>query len=159
MRSGEFTSPISQDPDTCMVSVVDAAVESRQTPQILTVLIHQSKTDQSGAGTHLYLGWTGNILCPVSAVLAYLAIRPPIPGPLFLFQNGTLLSRDWLVAHMREALYQLGIDAMNIIQATVFEFERQQQQQKLASTIPLFKHWEGGSQMHSQHISKHQLKM
>lgn len=113
MRSGEFTSPLSQDPDTCTLSVADVAIDSRQNPQILTILIRRSKTDQSGAGTHLYLGRTGNILCPVSAVLAYLAIRPPTPGPLFLFQDGTPLSRNRLVTHMRDALCQLGIDATN----------------------------------------------
>ena len=110
MRSGEFTSTAAQDPSECKLSVADVAVDSRQNPQVLSVLIRRSKTDQSGSGSHLYLGRTGNILCPVSAVLAYLAIRPPTPGPLFIFQDGTPLSRDRLVVHMRHSLSQLGAD-------------------------------------------------
>jgi integrase len=113
MRSGEFTSSLSQDPDACTLSVADVAIDSRHNPQVLTVLIRRSKTDQSGTGTHLYLGRTGTTLCPVSAVLAYLAIRPPTPGPLFVFQDGTPLSRDKLVSQLRDALSLLGIDAMN----------------------------------------------
>ena len=111
MRSGEFTNPPAQDPNECTLSVADVAIDSRQNPQVLTVLIRQSNTNQSGAGTHLYLGWTGSILCPVSAVLAHLAIRPPTPGPLFVFQDGTPLSRDRLISQTRDTLSQLGLDA------------------------------------------------
>ena len=113
MRSGEFTTSPSQDPDECALLVTDVAVDSRQDPQVLTVLLQRSKSDQFGAGTHLYLGRTGNTLCPVSALLAYLAIRPSTPGPLFVFQDGTPLSRRQLVLHLRDALSQIGIDVTN----------------------------------------------
>ena len=113
MRSGEFTTSPSQDPDECTLSVSDVAVNSRQDPQVLTISLRRSKTDPFGMGTHIYLGRTGNLLCPVSAVLAYLAVRPPTPGPLFLFQDGTPLSRSQLVSHLREALTQLGVDVTN----------------------------------------------
>ena len=57
------------------------------------------------------LGFFGfMILCPVSAVLAYLAVCPLIPGPLFIFQDGIHLSRDRLVTHMQDTLSQLGVD-------------------------------------------------
>ena len=110
MRSGEFTSSPLQDPNECTLSVADVAIDSRQNPQVLTILIRRSKTDQLGLGTRLYLGRTGNILCPVSAVLAYLAIRPSTPGPLFIFQDGTPLGRDRLVSQLRDTLSQLGVD-------------------------------------------------
>ena len=42
-----------------LLSVADVAMDSGQNPQILTVLIHRSKTDQSGTGSRLYLGRTG----------------------------------------------------------------------------------------------------
>ena len=44
-------------------------------------------------------------------VLSYLSRRPSTPGPLFIFTNGALLqTRAKLVAHVRQALAQAGID-------------------------------------------------
>ena len=60
---------------------------------------------------NLYLGRIGNTLCPVAAVLGYLAICPSTPGPLFHFQGGTPLSRTHLVTHVWDALSCAGIDA------------------------------------------------
>lgn len=56
------------------------------------------------------MGRTGTTLCPVSSVLAYLAIRPQTQGPLFIFENGAPLSKQVLVSHLRQALLQLGED-------------------------------------------------
>ena len=47
------------------------------------------------------VGRTDKALCPVSAVLAYMAVRGPGPGPLFQFQDGRFLTRARLV--MEEA--------------------------------------------------------
>ena len=49
----------------------------------------------------------------ISTVLAYLAVRSPNPGPLFVFQDGTPLSREQLIAHQRKALQQIGLDVAN----------------------------------------------
>lgn len=92
VRSGEFTSSFSPDPNECALSVSDVAIDSRQNSQVLTVLLHRRKTDQFETGNYLYLGQTNTALCPISAVLAYLAIHPSTPGPLFIFQDGTPLS-------------------------------------------------------------------
>ena len=103
LRSGKFTSP-SQDPNECILSVSDISIDSRRNPQVLTVFLHRSKTDQFGAGNYIYLGQTSTPLCPVEAVLAYLSIRPSTPGPLFIFHEGTPLSRTQLISHLRDAL-------------------------------------------------------
>lgn len=113
MRSGEFTTSRSHEADECTLLVTDVSVDSRQNPQVLTVLVRRSKSDQQGNGARLYLGRTGTIPCPVSAVLAYLAMRPSMPGPLFLFQDGTPLSRIKLVSHLKEALSRLGLSTAN----------------------------------------------
>ena len=107
MRAGEFTS-VSSTEDT--LSVADVSIDSRDNSRVLAVLLRRSKTDPIGAGVHLYLCRTGDILCPVTAMLGYLAIRPTSVGPLFLFEDGTPLSRPHLVTHMWEALSQAGID-------------------------------------------------
>ena len=51
-----------------------------------------------------------NILCPVSALLAYLTVRPPTPGPLFLLNSDNPLSRDTLVAIIRHTLSSAGLE-------------------------------------------------
>ena len=88
----------------------DVSVDSRENPRIVSVTIKQSKTDPFRQGTVIYLGCTGNILCPVAAVLAYLVRRGPQQGPLFLFSDGTPLSRQRLVAKLRQALSACGFD-------------------------------------------------
>ena len=108
MRSGEFTFSV---PYHDGLSVDDIAVDSHQDPQVMTIILRRSKTDPFSTGTRLYLGRTGNKLCPISAMLAYLAIRPPTAGPLFTFQDGTPLTRDQLVTHLRQALCQLNVNA------------------------------------------------
>ena len=80
---------------------------------MLSILLRRSKTDPFGTGTYLYIGRTGTVICPVSALLAYLAIRSPSPGPLFIFHDGTPLSRQQLIAHLRKALAGIGVDVAN----------------------------------------------
>ena len=109
MRAGEFTR-VSSTEDT--LSVGDVSVDSRDNPQVLAVFLRRSKTDPFGAGVHLYIGRTGDVLCPVTAVLGYLAIRPPSIGPLFLFEDGIPLSRTRLITHMRAALSQAGVNTV-----------------------------------------------
>ncbi len=71
------------------------------------VFLRYSKTDQFGSGG---LGRTGQTLCPIAAVLSYLAVHPNHPGPLFVSPAGIPLSRGHLVAAVREALHSHGID-------------------------------------------------
>ena len=47
---------------------------------------------------------------PRGSFAGYLAIRPTKPGPLFIFQDGTPLSRPLLVTHLQEALTRAGVD-------------------------------------------------
>ena len=88
MRSGEFTTPLARSYGAePMLSLGDISVDSHQTPSILCVRLKQSKTDPFRVGVDIFMGRTNNTLCPVAAVLAYLAIRPSIEGPLFIFQD------------------------------------------------------------------------
>ena len=56
------------------------------------------------------LGKSGNELCPVSALLAYLARRGSSQGPLFIFSDGSPLSRQRLVSYLRESRSVLGFN-------------------------------------------------
>ena len=59
----------------------------------------------------MHLGATGQHLCPVAALLGYLAIQPPVVGPLFLFHDGTTLSKPRLIASLRRVLQEVGVDS------------------------------------------------
>jgi len=111
MRSGEFSVTGNTDRDSIIpLAVSDVSVDSRDDPRIITIHLRRSKTDQYARGEYLYLGRTYDSLCPVSAILAYLAVRPPSPGPLFIFKDGAPLSQRKFISSLREALSQAGIN-------------------------------------------------
>ena len=93
-----------------MLSLSDVSIDSRENPSIVHLTLRQSKTDVFGVGVTIHLGRTGDVLCPVSALLAYLAVRPSTPGPLFLLSSGVPLSRQVLITEIRCALASAGLD-------------------------------------------------
>ena len=99
LRSGEFT--VTQNRGVPLLKPGDVRVNSRSNPTYLTVTLRGSKTDTFGQGCTLYLGRSWSRVCPVVALLAYLAVRPSVPGPLFIHANGTPLTRSQLVASIR----------------------------------------------------------
>lgn len=110
LRAGEFTCTTTEASDPPL-SPSDIVVDSRDNPQRITVHLRRTKTDPFGVGCHIYLGRTHTTPCPVAAVLHYLSIRPPSAGPLFLFQDGAILTRAALVSNLRTALTQVGVDS------------------------------------------------
>ena len=98
------------DPSVALTSS-DIAVDRHQSPTLVRVRLKQSKTDPFRHGVDVYLGRTDADLCPVAALLAYMAVRPHLTGPLFIFKDGSFLTRDRLVAAVREALQEAGIDS------------------------------------------------
>ena len=110
MRAGEFTITHTNGFDpAASLGVGDIAVDSHHNPSSIQVSLKQSKTDPFRKGVSIYLGRTQADLCPVTAVLAYVAIRPSVGGPLFVFKDGGYLTREKLVSHLRRALGSAGI--------------------------------------------------
>ena len=92
LRAGEFTCPSRQTfVASSMLSVSDVAVDSHENPQSLTIHLKWSKCDQYGVGVKIHMGHTFHTLCPVVALLRYLAIRPVTPAH-FLFSRIVALS-------------------------------------------------------------------
>ena len=112
LRAGEFTVRSQEDFDPAVaLTQEDVAVDRLEHPTFIRIKLKQSKTDPFRHGVDVYLGRTEADLCPVAALLAYMAIRPAIGGPLFVFKDGSSLTRDRLVVAVREVLQQVGIDA------------------------------------------------
>ena len=64
---------------------------------------------QEKQGVDLFVGRTFTNLCPIAAMLAYLALRGQIEGPLFMW-DGRSLSRESLVLWLRATLSKAGIN-------------------------------------------------
>ena len=113
MRAGEFTEQSPQQNSEPMLSASDISNDRREKSCVLIVHLKRSKTDPFGVGAYLHLGHADDdILCSVSAVLAYMAVRPPGPDPLFHFHDGSPLSRARQVQHVRQALSQAGLNTV-----------------------------------------------
>ncbi len=58
----------------------------------------------------LFLGRTGEKLCPVAAILGYMAIRPQCEGPLLVWGDHTLLRQDRFAQATRAILREAGFN-------------------------------------------------
>ena len=79
------------------------AIDSKEKPSVTEIHLKASKTDPYRKGISIYVGRTGNTLCPISAMLAYLAVQGDKEGPLFQFYDGRSLTREHLVQAVRKA--------------------------------------------------------
>ena len=109
LRSGEITVPSDAafDP-SCHLTFQDISVDQVSDPQLLRVHL---KTDPFRKGVDVFVGRTSNELCPVAAMLAYLAVRTSKPGFLFQFADGRLLTKLRLVDELRKVLTAVGFNA------------------------------------------------
>ena len=104
LRAGEAVAPEANFDAPQHLIYADTAVDDIGDPRRLQVNIKQSKTDPFRLGIKIWIGKTGGDLCPVAAVLSYIALQGPGEGPLFCFQNGNPLTRQRLVSKMQEVL-------------------------------------------------------
>ena len=115
LRAGEVTAPERGKFDPkAHLTFDDMPVDRAEDPTRLSVRLKASKTDQFREGTVIHLGRTGQALCPVAAMLAYLVRRKEGEGPLFRFEDGRLLTRPWLVREVKEALEEGGVGSTGI---------------------------------------------
>ena len=98
MWAGVFTVTSAAVQDGTL-SPSDVSVNNRSNPGMVKVHLKQRKTDPFRHGVDIFLGCTDTTLYPVAAILAYYAIRPAVPGPFFIFQDCSPLTRDRSVAH------------------------------------------------------------
>ena len=87
----------------------DIAIDNRSSPKVLKVRLKTSKCDQTGRGVDVYVGRTEGPLCPVAAVLNYMAIRGTAQGPFFMTSTGQPLIKAAFIAKVRHALKEIGL--------------------------------------------------
>ena len=109
MRSREFT--ITSQLTEPAVRLSDVAIDSHHTPTLLRVRLRRAKTDPLGQGVEIFMNKSGMSLCPVVAVLSYLAVRSGSDGPLLIHADGLPLTRDQFVTKVKRALQAAQIDS------------------------------------------------
>ena len=92
-----------------MLTPQDVAVDSHTTQSNIVIHVKHSKNGPFRVGAWLHLGATDQRLCPVAALLGYLAVWRPLLGPLFLFRDGTTLSKLRLIGSLRQVLREGGV--------------------------------------------------
>ena len=110
-RSGEITSPslTSYDPLTHL-SFTDVAIDSQSNSVINPAFFESFKNRPLPQRSSCCSGKTSDDLCPVAAMLAYLAVRGGSPGPLFRRPDHLPLTRASFVSSVKVALATLGYD-------------------------------------------------
>lgn len=113
LRLGEMTSPTQSrfNPSTTLC-FEDLSVDDQANPQMVMLLIKQSKTDQLRTGFTVSLARSDGPLCPVAALLAYIAVRGDRAGPLFIHKDGRFLTHQALVTNLRAAIQEVGVDPL-----------------------------------------------
>lgn len=109
-RLGELLPASTKDMlDVAVVRWGDVAVDKRDNPSMVRIHLHRSKCDQFGVGADIVLGRTGRPLCPVTAVLQYLAVRGSGPGVFFRRPDARVATKAWFTEQLREVLAALGL--------------------------------------------------
>ena len=102
-RAGEITVPSATAYDPSVhLAWGDVAIDSGNPPSKIRVFLKRSKTDQFGRGVTVFLGATGDELCPVAAIVSFAAVRGDAASSFFRFRDGTPLNKVglWLAFEM-----------------------------------------------------------
>ena len=107
-RAGEITtSQVNSFDPNINLAWGDVTIDNATSPSTVRIHLKQSKTDQLRKGAYVYIGKTNSKLCPVSAILTYMASRGPTQGPFFKFKDKTPLTKAKFSYLIWEALQEL----------------------------------------------------
>ena len=107
-RAGELTVPSESAFNTAVHLAWGDVAISENGPRTIRIFLKRSKTDQFGRGVNVFLGATGDAICPVSAMIAYVTSRGDSPGPFFRTAEGLPLTKAYFVSRIRAALTRAG---------------------------------------------------
>lgn len=115
LRAGEALAPeAGHFDDKAHLSWEDVQMEQVPSPRWIRVRIKESKTDRLRKGAYVRLPRTDADICPVVAVLRYMAARKAGPGPFFRTEGGRGLTRRVFVSEVKAALVKHGIPHQGI---------------------------------------------
>ena len=71
---------------------------------------YSTKLQGQRQGVDIFIGKTTDCLCPVAALLSYIAVKGYGKGLLSIFSDGRFLTRDRFIAEVREAMCLAGLN-------------------------------------------------
>ena len=89
------------------------AVGNVQNPLVLTFTLKRSKCDQFGNGVDVFIGRSGDELCPVTAVLTYITRRGNCLGAFFLLEGERPLAKAHFSSRVQAVLWSAGVQFNN----------------------------------------------
>ena len=111
LRVSEFTtSSLDHFDSSTDLLLSDLALDNHASPTTIQITVKQSKNDQFRAGTTICLGITTHAVCPVDALVQYLAIQGGTLGLLFLLPNNQSLTRALFRSPIKKAYPELHMD-------------------------------------------------
>ena len=87
----------------------DVCADSLSAPTMIQIHLKRSKYDQFGIGANILVGTTGAELCPVRAILDYIAVCGTQPGAFFLNSSQRPIVKPWFVEEIRRVLSSMGL--------------------------------------------------
>ena len=93
------------------LSFEDLRADHPTNPKSISLRIKHSKMDQGRLGVTVVIGRTDDDLCPVSALLNYLALWGNSPGLMFQWENGAPLAKPRFISEVRAALLATNLPA------------------------------------------------
>ena len=109
-RAGEITVPSDEEFDPAIhITARDVSLDSTTKPTVVRIHLKKSKCDQFGKGVDVFIGRTHTARCPVQAMVDYLRRRGPRHGHLFIWSNGTPLSKARFSKCVQGALAAAGV--------------------------------------------------
>ena len=116
LRSGKVVVPSDRTFDPAVhLAYADIRIDSQVSPRMLEVRLKASKTDPFQRRVTIYIGRTGDGLCPVAAALDCMVRRRSGQDPLFLFEDGRYLTMERFVVAVRMALRRAGLDLLDLL--------------------------------------------
>lgn len=86
----------------------DVSVDDPEQPTVVRIYLRVSKCDQNGRGVAVFLGRVESPVCPVVALLSFMAVRGARPGPFFIKEDG---APGAFVTFLRGLLTETGLEA------------------------------------------------
>ena len=112
LRCSEFTSPKVDQFDSTTLTRGDIHLE--QSGRYLKVRIKASKTDPFRVGATVTIPKLRSRICPVAFMANYIRNSKDLAGPLFRFQNGEYLTREYISNLLTESFSGINLNTHSL---------------------------------------------